>query len=56
MPTIRHEFDRRLRIANWLRGDDRGWSRQRRAWRSEPLRILMIKAQAAIMIPNRVEG
>jgi hypothetical protein len=56
MPTIRHEFDRRLRIANWLRGDDGGWSRQRRAWRSEPLRILMIKAQAAIMIPNRVEG
>lgn len=56
MPAVPHEFNRKLNIRTWLRGDDRRRLGQRRARSSWPLRILMIKAQAVIMIRQRVEG
>ncbi len=56
MPSLPHEFKRRLCTSTWLGRDDRRRLGQRRARGSWPLRILMIKAQAVIMIRQRVEA
>jgi hypothetical protein len=44
MPTVGHEFDKSVGSVDRARGDDRRRDSRRSAWRSSPLRILMIKA------------
>jgi hypothetical protein len=56
MPTVRHDFDRRL--IGWGHVSQRnGWgSSQRNAGRNHPLGILMIKTLPMIMICVRGDG